>query len=107
MKLKELLDKVFENGAINNTIDGTERYTMFPEHLKLYKDKLLECDEFKNVDLVIIDKPVVTYRNILAECQTIKLDNDIKFKEILYLYSLSLHAINKNIMLRGVFAIDK
>ena len=48
MKLKELVEDVLK------TKKGI--YTLYPEDLELIKDRLLLCDEFKNVkNITIID----------------------------------------------------
>ena len=50
MKLKELLDKFFENGPLPTTENGRVDYEISYNLLSLIKDKLLECDEFKETN---------------------------------------------------------
>jgi len=87
MKIKELLDKVIEPHFRNDK--------MIPKYLKLYKDQLLKCEEFKDIDdLIIIDEPDFTLGDgDLDESfnsKYIKLDSDIKLKGTVYLYGISL-----------------
>ena len=93
MKTKELLDKIFENKSVE-TINGIGQYTMMPEHLKLYKDQLLKCEEFKDVEeLIIIDHPSLslgTKYEANMHSKTAKLGDNIKIKGTVYLYSISL-----------------
>lgn len=86
MKLKELLDQIFKNGPLptnNKLIDYEVSYNL----LSLIKDKLLECDEFKEVkSLTIINSTVYEGKT----SHTAKLTDDYIFKGDVYINSISL-----------------
>lgn len=80
MKLKELV-KDF------SSIKG--------EELKKIKESILECDEFKNVQsLIILESPVVVGDNdkILSTSQ-VKIQENLSFSGTVYLYDIK---VNKN-----------
>jgi hypothetical protein len=47
MKLKELLDNIFDSGVRHYSEDNNSDYYLSHVMLDLLRDKLLECDEFK------------------------------------------------------------
>lgn len=89
MKLTELLKTVFKD-------DITKEYRLGPNELKLIKDQLLLCDEFKNVDeLIIMEAPNGEFKNkdestFVVNSHTTKLMKDTKYKGTCYLYNISL-----------------
>jgi len=89
MKLKELLQTIFEN-------DISKEYQLKPEDLKLIKNQLLQCDEFKNVDeLIIMDAPNGEFKNkdnstFNVHAFVHKFMKDTKYKGTCYLYYIGL-----------------
>jgi len=89
MKLTELLKTVFKD-------DITKEYRLGPNELKLIKDQLLLCDEFKNVDeLIIMEAPNGEFKNkdestFVVNSYTTKLMKDTKYKGTCYLYNITL-----------------
>lgn len=89
MKLKELLDQIFKNGPLP-TENGRVDYEISYNLLSLIKDKLLECDEFKETNsLTIINSTV--YEGKTAH--TTKLTDGDIFKGDVYINSISLTPI--------------
>ncbi len=87
MKLKELLDKIFENGPLPTTENGRVDYEISYNLLSLIKDKLLECDEFKETNsLTIMETPI--QNNVSSH--TAKLTDGNIFKGNVQIYSISL-----------------
>ena len=87
MKLKNLLDQIFENGPLPNKDNFTDFYEVSHNLLSLMENKLLECDEFKDVkSLTIIDSP--NYEGKMA--QTMKLTDDYVFSGDVKIMSFSL-----------------
>lgn len=98
MKISEFLQDLFKitGPTLNVSVDGS--YMLTPEMLKIpiIKDGLLKCEEFENTkELIIMDAPSIeievengkTKKNDSA---TMLLMEGIKFKEKVYLYSISL-----------------
>ena len=87
MKLKKLVRDLVDNKHLSNDFNSLDYET-----LDEIKDLLLETDEFKDVDeLIIVDKPMVTNKDgspILIP--TTKISDNTKFKKKVYLYSISL-----------------
>lgn len=90
MKLKELIDKLIEYQLFVN-IDNEP---ITSDILKLIKERLLECDEFKDVNsLTIIDKPIVTNTNgevFISSTLAIHEEDNVKFKGDVYLHQINL-----------------
>ena len=85
MQLVELLRTKFVDGKI--TITSTE--------LKEMKNDLMQCDEFKETDLIIMDFPVMNRSSEDGDGETISaasqiLNKGATFKGISYLYSITL-----------------
>lgn len=79
MKLKELLNNLYENDCFHETIIDNKG-------LSLIKDKLLLLDEFKNVkEFEIITTPILND----VKCSTVKLVDGFIFNEKVYLYSIA------------------
>jgi hypothetical protein len=86
MKLKELLDKVFENGSLPSIFGETE-YTISSPLLKIIEENLVLCDEFLNVNsLSILDEPMDGGK----QCVTAKLPDDYVFSGDVKIYSIGL-----------------
>jgi len=97
MKLSELLLEVFENGPVIKEVklDATtlqfDDYRLGPAELKELKPRLLECDEFKDVDeLIILDSPSLEHQSGIMPTVTRKMGDDVTFKKRVFLYSISL-----------------
>ena len=96
MKLKELLDEVFEVfqpvKAKGDCSFISGELHLASQHLKLLKDRLLECEEFKDVtEFNIIDTPhLETSDKRTFATYTMKLPKDAKFSGRVFLYSIGL-----------------
>ena len=93
MKLKELMDNVFNDGPVKpyDTMSfGMGNYTLYGEkELLEYKEKLLECDEFSEVnELNFMSLPFITIDNKSLNAQTLKINGDTKIKGKCYLLSV-------------------
>lgn len=87
MKLKDLLDQIFENGPLPNQEAFADFYEVSYNLLSLMENKLLVCDEFKEVNsLTIINSP--NYEGKIA--QTMKLSDNYVFSGDVKIMSFSL-----------------
>jgi hypothetical protein len=82
MKLVELLRTKFVDGK--TMLTSTELNEM--------KDELIECDEFKETYLVIMDLPITKdkYSDEVISAANYLLHKGTTFKDVSYLYSISL-----------------
>jgi hypothetical protein len=91
MKLSELLTIIFKSGLFqteNNDVD----YRISGEVLKMYKEELLKCDEFKEVlDIEFINSPVIEKngKSLLTQNFVLKEGSELKGNVILYSIYLS------------------
>ena len=96
MKLKELLEKVFKDGPFPVGVEPKKfyDYTLYGEEvLSLYKEEILNCEEFSECESLEFLKYPITYRseddkNLVVN--NYKVDDKIKFKGKCYLLSLAL-----------------
>jgi len=89
MKLKELLNNLFVSG-INDQDNQNAicKNAILASNLSTYKDELLKCDEFKDLDgLIIIDNAAFLIDEIPHIAKLNKLGNE-EIKGTLYLYGL-------------------
>jgi hypothetical protein len=85
MKLKDVVTELLGNENISPDFD-----TIKPDSLEIVKELILETDEFKDVDeLIILDKPIVGGDNPKV-VQTRKFGKNTKFKKKAFLFTLSL-----------------
>ena len=90
MKLNELLKNAFTKSDLD------QNYHLGSKELKVIKEALLQCEEFKDVDeLIIMDAPSSEFKNkdgstFNIHSNTTKLMKDTKYKGTCYLYSISL-----------------
>jgi len=93
MKLKDLLKNLFEenNKKIISSNYPFDMDVLNSEILKQIKEKLLECDEFKDVEkLEIIEIPDIENLNgKIVAAKSYKLSENFKFGKVCYLYSIS------------------
>ncbi len=87
MKLKDLLDQIFENGPLPNQEAFADFYEVSYNLLSLMENKLLECDEFKEVNSLTIINSIV-YEDKL--CHTTKLSDNYVFSGDVKIMSFSL-----------------
>jgi hypothetical protein len=92
MKLKELLDEIFKDGPITSDKFGISDYTLYGSQvLEPLKDKLLECDEFKNLhSLRFVDTPTFRSGDEIYIVETYKLMDVSKFKGAGVILSIAL-----------------
>ncbi len=93
MKLKELLDEIFKDGPkpINDGSFITDYCLYGSKNLEPYKQKLLECDEFKGLsDIVFVDLPTFELNGKTVIVPTYKVGDETKFKGVGYILSVSL-----------------
>jgi hypothetical protein len=92
MKLKELLDEIFKDGPIQTNQFGLTDYTLYgSQTLEPLKDKLLECDEFKNLhSLRFVDTPTFRAGDEVYVVETYKLMDVSKFKGAGVILSIAL-----------------
>jgi len=101
MKLVELLQSVYKNANL-------EDYFLGPKELTLIKDQLLQCDEFKGVDkLIIMNAPNEEFKNednstFLINSFVHKFYKNTKFKGTCYLYCINLSPVFYNKPLQDV-----
>jgi hypothetical protein len=81
MKLKELLDQIFKDSPSQTNQFGLSDYTLYgSQALEPLKDKLLECDELKNLhSLRFVDTPTFRAGDEVYVVETCKLTDNIKF----------------------------
>jgi len=94
MKLKELMSDIFKNGPIKSydTMGfGVENYTLYGEKdLAQFKEKLLECEEFSEVEeLHFMSMPFITIDDRAKTASSFKHSDGVKLKGKCYLLSLS------------------
>lgn len=95
MKLKDLLKDIFSNGPLpqeTTFTGGFDDYCLDRYYLEMFKDMILECEEFEEVDnLIITQYPV--FENDNGQVNAVKnylMTDGVKFKDSCYLYSISL-----------------
>jgi hypothetical protein len=93
MKLKELVDDIFKDGPIkpyDTMAFGVGNYTLYGEkELLEYKEKILQCDEFSEVDeLNFMSIPFISVDNKSINAVTLKIDDNVKIKGKCYLLSI-------------------
>jgi hypothetical protein len=94
MKLKELVDDIFKDGPVKpyETMGfNTPNYTLYGEKdLLKYKEKLLLCDEFSEVEeLHFMSMPFITIDDQPKNASSFKHSDGVKLKGKCYLLSLS------------------
>lgn len=95
MKLKELLSDIFSNGpldftSMNNGMTYSD-YMLDKNYLEMFKDMILQCEEFESVtELIIPDRPVFLIDGVGTTCETIKMVDNMKIRNRCYLYSISI-----------------
>ena len=93
MKLKDLLKEALLYPTFNS--DTTE---IMGETLQQIKDSLLKCEEFIDVDeLVLLDAPRLITETKSLVCTTMKIGSNTKFKKRAYVYSIYLSSTCFNI----------
>ena len=106
MKLKELLDQIFKDGPIPTNQFGITDYTLYgSQTLEPLKDKLLECDEFKNLhSLRFVDTPTFIAGGQPYVVETYKLTDVIKFNGVGVLLSIALtpEMYDPNVLIKPV-----
>jgi hypothetical protein len=106
MKLKELLEEIFEKNPPKKDKFGLSENTLYGEsQLKEYKEKLLQCEEFSEcTELYFLDTPVVQTNNEPMMTQSFNVVEGQKFKGKCYLLSLMLtpELYNPNSILNSV-----
>jgi hypothetical protein len=106
MKLKELLDEIFKDGPIPTNQFGMSDYALYgSEKLEPLKDKLLECDEFKNLySLRFVDAPTFRAGDEVYVVETYKLTDDIKFigSGVILSIALTPEMYDPNVLLKPV-----
>lgn len=85
MKLKELVDDIFKDGPVK-----PYDYTLYGEKdLLEYKEKLLLCDEFSEVEeLHFMSTPVTHIDGKVISSETLRLGDGVKIKGKCYLLSV-------------------
>jgi len=91
MKLKTLLlDGIFADATTQN-IPGITDNSISGKELEKVKDILQQCDEFKDCELIILDKPSTEDTEGKPYfVSTMKMAEDTKFKQKVFLYGLYL-----------------
>jgi hypothetical protein len=90
MKLNDLLKEVFAYGPLTYD-NGYSDYVLRNPYLKLYKDRILQTDEFKEVkDLEIIDAPVCVIDGKFVSAASYIMHHNSKFEGECLLYSINL-----------------
>lgn len=106
MKLKELLDEIFKDGPIQTNQFGLIEYTLYGSKvLEPLKDKLLECDEFKNLhSLRFVDTPTFRAGDETYVVETYKLMDISKFNGAGVILSIALtpEMYDPNILIKPV-----
>ena len=93
MKLQNLLSDALLNPSINS-----ETTDLTGEMLNQIKDSLLKCEEFSDVDeLIILDTPNLTIGTKNFTCSTLKIGSSTKFRKRAYVYGIYLSPICFNI----------
>jgi hypothetical protein len=92
MKLKELLDQIFKDSPIQTNQFGLTDYTLYgSQALEPLKDKLLECDELKNLhSLRFVDTPTFRAGDEIYIVETYKLTDVSKFNGAGVILSIAL-----------------
>jgi len=86
MKFKELIVPLLK--SINEGVDSYYEISLKGEALEMFKERIKECDEFKNVDdIVIMDS---TFDEKLGSTCCYKLKDGMELKNTVYLYSIFL-----------------
>ena len=110
MKLQETFEELLLDIQSD---DLTEHNILISKFLNLHKETILNCDEFKDVDeLIIIESPsLANTNNEIFDSISYKISNKTKFYGKAYLYSIGLtprlyDLDNKpfySMMVRGIF----
>lgn len=96
MKLKELVEKIFEDEtsvSSDNMIGvNIQNQTLYGEKvLSQYKDKLLACEEFKEVtDIEFMSTPTISVDGKPLVAQSLKIGDNTKLKGKCYLLSVMI-----------------
>jgi len=86
MKLQELVKDLFEE-RLNDVYFNTPELSN--NELELMKEALMKCDEFKEAtEFVILSTPFVDNGKNPIKTDTIKIGDNIKFKNRVYLYNI-------------------
>ena len=86
MKLQELLKDLFEERQDSTNFNTQE---LSHNELELMKEALMKCDEFKEAtELVILATPFVDNGKRPIKTDTIKIGDNVKFKNRVYLYNI-------------------
>jgi hypothetical protein len=109
MKIKELIEEVapsVENNTLKSlmTESGYSEKRLNAALIRTYLSKIKKCEEFEDSEVLVVTRPV------LEECETdrhlsivsLKLGEDIKFKNRCYLYSLTISSMG-DVVARGLF----
>jgi hypothetical protein len=106
MKLKELLDQIFKDNPIPTNKFGISDYTLYgSQTLEPLKDKLLECDELKNLySLRFVDTPTFRAGDETYTVETYKLMDVSKFKGAGVILSIALtpEMYDPNVLIKPV-----
>lgn len=92
MKLKELVDNIFKDGPKPYDSMGfnVPNYTLYGEkELSEYKDKLLQCEEFSEVnELEFMTMPFITINDKPVQAESLIINDGVKIKGKCYLLSV-------------------
>lgn len=93
MKLKELVDDIFKDGPLKPYDNGFNipNYTLYGEkELSQYKDKLLQCEEFSELnELEFMSMPFITINDKPLQAQQLIINDGVKIKGKCYLLSVT------------------
>lgn len=84
MKIKDLVKQIFQNGPLPQSNMNYD-YLLNEQYISLFKNQILECDEFKNVTNFNVGSI-----NDLNNFVSIKLTDNLVFKNTCQLYSIYL-----------------
>lgn len=93
MKLKDLLKEIYTVRLTKfNTVDNGNLYELNKDHLTMFKEMLLDCEEFRDVDDLIIPNHSVLLMGSHNAINSIslKLCDGVRFINRCYLHSITL-----------------
>lgn len=90
MKLVELINELSETFEIKHPTLTDGDFTLFPKHLKLFKQQLLDCDEFKSCELEILKLPNISDGSHRYDSSALLMTNNVKLYGKAYVYNISL-----------------
>ncbi len=108
MKIKELLKEIAPKAKSEfiTSITGIESNScsLNSSLIRTNLKKIQECEEFEDSEVIVVSRPILEgiEKEEVWQVLTLKLSDDMKFKNRCYLYSLELQD-NEYVIARGLF----